>query len=282
MPPVHSTAAVTSTWFRHNLPADGVHFENRTEALATYGVWGPNAIALLQTLTETNLSQEAFGYGQVRDALLSGIPVQMFRISYVGDAGFEIYCPTSAGLALWDAIAEAGREYSLRPVGAGVYGTTGRLEKGYRLMGAELESDYNPVEAGLARPRVKAADFIGKEAYLAAREAPLAAQLCVLRFESLRCAEGYDRFPMGAGNEPVLTPAGERIVDSHGRVSRVTTAGNAPSLGAYLAMAYLPPELAAAGTELSVMYQHEQYPVTVEATGANLALFDPDDSRMKA
>ena len=87
---------------------------------------------------------------------------------------------------------------------------------------------------------------------------------------------------MGAGNEPVLTPAGERITDSHGRVSRLTTAGNAPSLEAYLAMAYLPPELATTGTELAVMYQNEMYPVTVAATGANLALFDPDDSRMKA
>ena len=189
-------------WFRHNLPTSGVAFENRTEALATYGVWGPNAVALLATLTETDLSQEAFGYGQVRNALLAGIPAQMFRISYVGDAGFEIYCATSAGLALWDAIAEAGQDFNLRPVGAGVYGTTGRLEKGYRLMGAELENEYNPVEAGLARPRVKATDFIGKEAYLAAREAPPVAQLAMLRFENLRCAEGYDRFPMGAGNEP--------------------------------------------------------------------------------
>ena len=56
------------------------------------------------------------------------------------------------------------------PVGIGVYAVTGRIEKGYRLMGAELESEYDPVEAGLARPKVKAADFIGKEAYLAARE----------------------------------------------------------------------------------------------------------------
>ncbi len=269
-------------WFRHNLPSTGVRFENRTEALATYGVWGPNAVELLQTLTETDLSQEAFGYGRVRDVLLSGIPTQMFRISYVGDAGFEIYCATSAGLALWDAVTDAGRDFDLRPVGAGVYSTTGRLEKGYRLMGSELDSDYNPVEAGLARPRVKAADFIGKQAYLAAREAPLTTQLSTLRFDSLRCAEGYDRFPMGAGNEPVLTTAGERITDSDGRVSRVTTAGNAPSLDAYLAMAYLPPELATVGTELSVMYQNELYPVTVAATGANLALFDPDDSRMKA
>ncbi len=269
-------------WFRHNLPGDGVAFENRTEALATYGVWGPNAVALLQTLTETDLSQEAFGYGQVRNVLLSGIPTQMLRISYVGDAGFEIYCATSAGLALWDAISQAGRDFELRPVGAGVYGTTGRLEKGYRLMGAELESEYNPVEAGLARPKVKAADFIGKDAYLAAREADQAAVLVMLAFESLQCADGYDRFPMGAGNEPVLTPAGDRITDSHGRVSKLTTAGNAPSVGAYLAMAYLPTELATVGTELAVMYQNELYPVTVGATGANLALFDPADSRIKA
>ncbi len=269
-------------WFRHNLPEGGVAFENRTEALATYGVWGPNAVALLQTLTETDLSGDAFGYGQVRNVLLSGIPTQMLRISYVGDAGLEIYCATSAGLALWDAISQAGRDFELRPVGAGVYGTTGRLEKGYRLMGAELESEYNPVEAGLARPKVKAADFIGKEAYLAAREAEPSAALSMLRFESLRCADGYDRFPMGAGNEPVLTPSGERITDSHGRVSKLTTAGNAPSVGAYLAMVYLPTELATIGTELAVMYQNEYYPVKVAATGANLALFDPDDKRMKA
>ncbi len=269
-------------WFRQHLPDAGVVFENRTEALATYGVWGPNAVDLLQTLTETDLSQAAFGYGDICNVLLAGIPTQMLRISYVGDAGFEIYCATSAGLALWDAIWKAGHDFNLRPVGASVYGTTGRLEKGYRLMGAELESDYGPTEAGLARPRVKVADFIGKEAYLAAREADPVAQLVMLRFESLRCADGYDRFPTGAGNEPVLSQAGQRIVDSHGRVSRVTTAGSAPSLDAYLAMAYLPAELAKVGTELSVMYQNERYPVTVAAAGSNLALFDPDDSRMKA
>ena len=64
----------------------------------------------------------------------------------------------------YDALIEAGADQGLRPTGIGVYGATGRIEKGYRLMGAELESEYNPVEAGLARPKVKAADFIGKEA----------------------------------------------------------------------------------------------------------------------
>ena len=186
------------------------------------------------------------------------------------------------GLALWDAIFDAGASFDLRPVGAAVYGTSGRIEKGYRLMGAELENEYTPVEAGLARPKVKAADFIGKDAYLVAREEAPCAQLCVLTVENHTCLDGYPRFPMGAGNEPILSSAGERIVDAKGRVSRVTTAGNAPSIDKYLLMAYLPADLCEIDTELQVMYQNETYPVRVAATGANLALFDPDNSRMKA
>ena len=157
---------------------------------------------------------------------------------------------------------------------------TGRIEKGYRLMGAELESEYNPVEAGLARPKVKSADFLGKAAYLTAREEGPAAIMCTLSMDSNRCADGYDRFPTG-GNEPILTLSGERIVDSKGRVSRVTTAGAGPSVGKYLLLAYLPPEHAVEGTKLQVMYMNELYPVTVERASAT-PLFDADDSRMKS
>ena len=71
-----------------------------------------------------------------------------------------------------------------------------------------------------------------------------------------------------------------RIVDSHGRPSRVTTAGAAPSLGEYLLLAYLPPEHAVEGNKLGVVYMNEQFPVTVARVGSQ-PLFDPDDSRMK-
>lgn len=269
-------------WFRANLPTDGsVAFENRSDAVTTIGVWGPKAEAMLQPLTETNLSQAAFGYGGVQRAVLGGVPVEMFRISYVGDAGWEIYTEMGQGRRVWDAIAAAGGDHDLRPVGAGVYGTTGRLEKGYRLMGAELESEYTPVEAGLARPKVKTADFIGKESYLAAREAAPIAQLCTFTMEDHTSArDGIARFPSG-GNEPILTADGRRIVDSHGRVSRVTSAGRGPSVGKFLLMGYLPAELATVGTDLQVMYMNERYPVKVAATGRDLALFDPADERMK-
>ncbi len=105
------------------------------------------------------------------------------------------------------------------PVGIGVYAVTGRIEKGYRLMGAELESEYDPVEAGLARPKVKSADFIGKAPYLEARadaEATARPRCCARCDDRPRAAPpASTRFPTG-GNEPILTLDGERIVDAQG------------------------------------------------------------------
>ena len=66
------------------------------------------------------------------------------------------------GQFLWDTVWSAGQEYGIVPAGIGVYATTGRLEKGYRLYGNELDTEYDAVEAGLSRPKVKAQDFIGK------------------------------------------------------------------------------------------------------------------------
>jgi glycine cleavage system aminomethyltransferase T len=273
-------------WFRKYMPTDGsVTFTDRSQGICTVGVWGPNAVATMSkivtdhTTAPYDLSQDGFPYGAVKDVLIDGVPCTMFRISYVGEAGWEIYTRMEHGLKVWDAIAAAGQEFGIIPVGIGVYAVTGRIEKGYRLMGAELESEYNPVEAGLARPKVKSADFMGKEAYLKAREETPAAVMCTLSMDSQRCADGYDRFPTG-GNEPILTLSGERIVDAKGRVSRVTTAGAGPSVGKYLLLAYLPPEHAVEGTKLQVMYMNEMYPVTVERASAT-PLFDPDDSRMK-
>ena len=266
-------------WFRRHLPADGtVQFENLASALCTIGVWGPDAPALLAGITDTGLSQAEFPYGTVREAIIDGVPVTMLRISYVGESGWEISTRMQHGVRLWDALWEAGGPFDARPVGIGVYGTTGRMEKGYLLMGSDLTAEYSPVEAGLARPRVKREDFIGKDAYLKARAAEPAARMCALTMDDHTGASGVARFPTG-GNEPILTADGARIVDAHGRESRVTSAGMGPSVGKYLLFAYLPPEHAVAGAELQVLYMNQCFQVTV---ARGLALFDPGDSRMKA
>ena len=267
-------------WFRKHLPPNGsVHLEDRSSAICTVGVWGPDAEALVSRVADCGLSQQEFAYGTVREALIDGIPATLLRISYVGESGWEIYTRTEHGLALWDTIRGAGREFDARPVGTGVYGTTARMEKGYLLMGAELTSEYSPVEAGLARRHVKRTDFIGRAAYRKARERGPVARICTLTMDDHASPSGIARFPTG-GAEPILTPGGDRIVDALGRESRVTSAGMGPSVGKYLLLAWLPTELAQVGERLQTIYMNECFPVRVAAVGAGL--FDPSGSRMKA
>lgn len=267
-------------WFTDHLPADGsVSFADLTSQVCTIGLWGPRARDLLSSVTEDDVSGEAFGFGTARHLTVGTVAVLALRISYVGDLGWELHAPFEQGLRLWDTLAEAGGRYGVVPAGIGVYGTTGRMEKGYRLMGSELELEYDPVEAGLALPKVKACDFIGKDAYLRARDQEPAATLCTLTVDDHTDSRGIRRYPQG--NEPILTTAGERIVDRKGRASYVTSAGAGPSVGAYLLMAYLPPGYAEEGTGLVVAYMGELYPVTVARVGRT-PLFDPDDLRVRA
>jgi glycine cleavage system aminomethyltransferase T/glycine/D-amino acid oxidase-like deaminating enzyme len=268
-------------WFNRHLPDDGsVHMTDLTSAYTTIGVWGPRARDLVQSITDHDLSNEAFPYGTTQAVDFDSINARLFRISYVGDLGWEVYVPTEQGLPMWDRLWTAGQDFGVVPVGAGVYGTTGRIEKGYRLMGAELESEYNPVEAGLSRPRLKSVDFIGKEALTRARAEDPAAILCTLTMEDhVSPRDKIKRYP--TGREPITLPDGGRIVDGKGRPSYVTTAGAGPSVGKFLLMAYLPPEHAVVDTELAVMYMNELYPVKVVVAGST-PLFDPDDKRMKS
>ncbi|MDA3623875.1 FAD-dependent oxidoreductase [Saccharopolyspora sp. WRP15-2] len=267
-------------WFTDHLPEDGtVGFADLTSAVCTIGVWGPRARDLLAAATEDDVSDEGFRFGTGRWITVDGVPVLALRLSYVGDLGWELHAPFEQGLRLWDALWRAGQPFGVVPAGIGVYGTTGRLEKGYRLMGAELESEYGPVEADLALPKVKSADFIGKEAYLRARDQKRVAVMCTLVVDDHTDPSGMRRYPQGG--EPILTRDGERIVDREGRPSYVTSAGSGPSLGAYLLMAYLPSEHAVEGNRLAVQYMGHRYPVTVARVGRT-PLFDPDDERMKA
>jgi len=267
-------------WFRSHLPEDGqVQMTDLTSAMVTIGVWGPKARDLVQSITDHDVSDTAFPYGHTQAIDFGSINARLFRISYVGELGWEIYVPTEQGQPMWDRLWEGGQDFGVLPVGAGVYGTTGRLEKGYRLMGAELESEFGPVEAGLSRPTVKPVDFIGREAYLKTRDIDSAAVLCTLTVEDhMSKRDGIKRFM--TGREPITSPSGERLVDEKGRPSYVTSAGTGPSVGKYLLLAYLPPEYAVAGTDLAVMYMDELYPVKVAVAGS-IPLFDPDDQRMK-
>ena len=267
-------------WFRDHLAPDGsAQLNDLTSAMTTIGLWGPRARDILAAATSDDVSNEGFKFGACRTIDVGTVRVLASRISYVGDLGWELYVPMEQGLRLWDALWEAGRDQGLTACGIGVYGTTGRLEKGYRAHGNELETEYNVVEAGMTAPRVKAEDFVGKEAHLRHREEEPAAILCTLTVDDHKSKSGEKRYMLG--KEPILTRDGKRLVDEKGRGSYVTSAGAGPSVGKHILMAYLPPERAVAGEELAVEYMGEHYPVTVAVAGAT-PLFDPENLRIRS
>ncbi len=266
-------------WFSDHMPGDGsAQVVDQTSAYTTIGLWGPRARDILGQLTRDDISHAGFGFGTCREIEVHSLQVLASRISYVGELGWELHLPVEHGARLWDLLFQAGEAHGAVPVGIGVYATTGRIEKGYRAYGYELDAERTITEAGMQRAKVKVADFVGREAYVKQRKEEPRTVLCTLTVEDHTSASGTKRYMLGG--EPILTRDGRELMDEHGHRPYVTSAGSAPSLGKHLLMAYLPPSAATVGNELSVSYMEELYPVTVRSTDST-ALFDPANERLK-
>jgi glycine cleavage system aminomethyltransferase T/glycine/D-amino acid oxidase-like deaminating enzyme len=268
--------------FADAMPADGsAQLHDVTNAYTTFGLWGPRARDILGAASDgrADISHQGFPFLSSKTVDIDGVRTLASRISYVGELGWEVYVPIEQGLRVWDALWRAGEAHGMVPVGIGTYAVTSRLEKGYRAHGAELELDFDLVEAGMARPSLKDADFVGRAAYEKQRAGEPAAILCTLTVDDPTSSTGVKRYMLG--REPILTPDGERIVDAKGRGSYVTSAGSGPSVGKHLLMAYLPPKHAREGEKLLVEYFGERYPVTVAVAGAT-PLFDPENTRIRS
>ncbi|RED52077.1 GcvT family protein [Aestuariispira insulae] len=256
-----------------------VFVEDRTDHYGCIGVWGPNARATLQKLADRPefLDIDNFGFGACKDFTLRGIPVKGFRISYVGEQGWELHFSMSYGLALWDMFREVG----ITPIGVETYANSRRLEKSLRLQNADLLSHYNLLEAGLARPKVKAADFRGKEANIAQRALDnQVAMLCTMSVTDNIDKDGVARFMMG--NCPIIDPkTNEVLIDGKGRRSYTTSFAYGPSVGKNIAMGYLPHDYCEEGRTLEIEYFNQKFPIIVEGVGMK-ALYDPTNARMKS
>jgi glycine cleavage system aminomethyltransferase T/glycine/D-amino acid oxidase-like deaminating enzyme len=271
---------VDKKWFSDLMPRDGsAQVVDLTSAQTTIGLWGPRARDILGRLTSADISHNGFAFGTCREIEIDSLSVLASRISYVGELGWELHLPFEHGAKLWSMLHEAGEPDGAVPVGIGVYATTGRLEKGYRAYGYELDSERTIVEAGMQRPRVKVADFVGREAYVKQRDEDPKAVLCTLTVDDHTSSSGTKRYMLGG--EPIRTRDDKPLVDGHGHRPYVTSAGSAPSLGKHVLLAYLPPDAATLGNELAVSYMEELYPVTVASVDST-SLFDPGNERLKA
>ena len=250
-----------------------------SEKYVTIGIWGPNARANLQKIVEdpNGLLAENFPFAAIKSVRIAGKTVMAFRISYVGEQGWELHMAYEDGLAVWDALRSTGAI----AVGVETYANTRRMEKSLRLQNADLLTEYNLLEADLARPKVKEADFRGKAKHLEYRARDhQPAMLCTLVITDNVDGKGVARYPVG--NLPVLDPeTGETLVDEVGRRSFTTSIAFGPSIGRNIALAYLPWAYCQEGRRLAVQYFGETYPVEVAAVGYK-ALYDSENLKPRS
>ena len=201
---------------------------------ALIAVQGPEAAALVETLIP---GAGDLGFMTFARLTFSGAPVTLSRSGYTGEDGFEILAPAAVAPALWSALLADPRA---APIGLGARDSL-RLEAGLPLYGHDADATVSPIEANLgfavSKRRLKAGDLPGG-ARIAAELAGAPSRVRV----GLRVLEG--------------APAreGAQIADSEGAVVGVVTSGGfSPSLGASIAMGYVPPALAAPGTALKVI-----------------------------
>jgi glycine cleavage system aminomethyltransferase T/glycine/D-amino acid oxidase-like deaminating enzyme len=250
-------------WIRRHLPDDGsVQADDVTGARSCFCLWGPAARDILQPLCDDDLSHEAFPFLRAHEITVGAVPVFAQRITFVGELGWELYCPTEYGRALWDLVWAAGRGHGLRAGGYRAIDSL-RLEKGYRVWGTDITPETTPDEAGLGfAVRIdKAGGFIGRQALLAAREAGGPEQ-------RLRCLVLDDPSAVCLGNEPVRVDGTPR--------GRVTSGGYGHRVDESIAYAYLPAEVdVGARVEVGVFGAWVGAEVAVEPR------YDPSGERIK-
>jgi 4-methylaminobutanoate oxidase (formaldehyde-forming) len=251
-------------WMRRHLPDGGeVRIADVTSQWACIGIWGPRAREVLAPLTPADLGNEAFPYMSLRETTVGAVPARMLRVTYVGELGWEIYCPTEYGLGLWRTLWEAGQPHGVVAAGYRAIDSL-RLEKGYRVWGADITPDETPYEGGVGFcvKLDKEGGFVGREALAAASERGPRTLL--------RCLTLEDPRSIALGNEPVRV--GGQIC------GRVTTGGYGYTVERSIAYAYLPPESADPGTPIEVEIFGQWIPGEV----ATEPLFDPKGERIRA
>ncbi len=258
-----STGPHDLDWIQSHLPQDGsVRVADVSAEQCCVGLWGPKARDVLSQVCEDDVSNAGFPYLTAKPITVGGVPALALRISYVGELGWEIYAPVDHGLQLWDAIWEAGRPLGLIAAGGGAFDSL-RLEKGYRLWGNDIHTEYDPYEAGLGfAVKLRKGDFVGRQALRNARAQGLSQRLC--------CVTLDDPTRVVMGKEPFL--GGGRVL------GYVTSANYGHSIGRGIVYGYLPTGHAKPGVKLDVLYFGERLAATVAAE----PLYDPDGSRLKA
>ncbi len=251
------------SWLSLQMPEDGsVTIEDVGSNYACIGLWGPKARKILEKATNDDISNAGFPYMTAKRINVGDVPVLASRVTYVGELGWEFYCPMEYGLRLWDTLWEAGAPEGMVAAGYKAIDSL-RLEKGYRYWSGEITPDYTPYEAGLGfAVKLDKGDFIGRDALVKQKAEGAKQKLCTITLDDDRT--------IVLGKEPIHV---------NGKiVGWVASGGFGYSVKKSLAYAYLPMEYARPGTRLEIECFGEQ----VGAEVTQNVLWDPKNERIKA
>jgi aminomethyltransferase len=231
-------------WLRRFAPEYGVELVDRTEEIALLALQGPRAEAILQKLSEADLSE--LRYYRFAEAAVNGRPAVISRTGYTGEDGFELYVAAGDAPHLWRSILEAGDEEGVSPAGLGARDSL-RLEMGYALYGNDLDERRTPLEAGLGWVvKLGKGSFVGSDALRRQKQEGVRTRLAGFRL----LERGFPRpgYAVRVGGEA----AGE-----------VTSGVLSPTLGTGIGLAYVPAESAAPGTRIEVIIRDRPVPAEV-------------------
>jgi sarcosine oxidase subunit alpha len=239
-----------------------IDIANVTSAYCAVNIAGPKARAVLtQVCDDIDLSGENFPYMGIRSGHVAGIPSRLLRVGFVGELGYEIHVPQHCGEALWDALMTAGHDHSIIPFGIEAQRIM-RLEKGHIIVGQDTDamSNANELQMGWAVNRKKPF-FVGGRTLTELEKEPL-----------MRALVG---FVLDVSDAP--TPCESHLIlQGDTMIGRVTSCNYSPTLDKIIGLAYLPPEHAKAGSQLTIKSTGG---ILVNAKVAELPFFDPDNQR---
>ncbi len=220
------------------------HVTNVTGDYAAVNLAGPKARALLEKVTEVDLSPEGFRYMACRRGEVAGVPALLLRIGFVGETGWEIHYPSCYGEYLWETLLEVGEGFGIRPFGVEAQRIL-RLEKKHLIVGQDTDALSNPLESDMEWVvKFEKEDFVGKAT-----------------LEAIR-AEGFRNRLVGFVSEG-LVKEGCAVVVDHKPVGRVTSARISPAQNRCVGMAWVPHRYSSDGTTIYIVHRGRTFPAQV-------------------
>lgn len=226
-------------WFQQNAKGFDVDLENASDKTALIAVQGPKALDILKGLTNIDLEELKF-YTFTKGKVADAEDVIISATGYTGEKGFEFYCNSDVGAAIWDAVMKSGQDHGIKAAGLGARDTL-RLEAGLNLYGNDMDETTTPLEARLGWITKLDTDFIGKDFLAQQKEEGVSRKL--VGFELLE--KGIPRH----GNE---------IVDENGdSIGYVTSGTQSPTLDKAIGMGYVKKGYTKVGTDINIQVRNK-------------------------